>query len=241
MVVGLKGYARKPGTTGSPFYAEPAGGGTPDGTSQAVFPEKSISLPWVIDPATSWLAYDAWVEVHLDAGIALHKPLPSSDPTSDDLGTTEVGAAEDFTAASGVNVTPTAPFQDVVQRMATPTYLFVLKGFGLRAGYQVPIPFLRSVGLFPAVPGEVQRAYNKIVDNAPGGIPVWFAEWEKWYVVAGLGQGAAAPVPANPALHIRPDAALPLSVQLPWSQSDMRNRPGSSTLRTTRLPGQGSG
>lgn len=222
---------------GSPFKQEPIAGSAPDTSSQYVFPEQSISLPWFIDPATSWLVYDCWVEVHLDAGIALHKLLPSSNPDPDDLGqvATDDPALDAFTATSGVNIAPTAPFQDVVQRMATPTYTFILKGYGLRAGYQIPIPLLVEVGNNPAIPGAIQRAYNKIVDNAPGGIPIFFAEWEKWYVVTGLSASATAPVPANPALHIRPDAELPQTVQLPWSQSDQRNRPGQSTLTT--IPG----
>ncbi len=211
----------------------PAGkGGVGDNAS--LFPEDSLSFPWVFNPQNSWFEYRCWVEVNLDAGMALHKPLPQKNPIVDHLATTYLGDANFDTAtpASGVNIASYSDATDVIQRMATSTYRFTLRGWGMRAGYQIPIPGLKTVGGVPAVPGEIQRGYNVIVGNLAG-IPLWFATWTLEYLIAKAPRGSpglenrpgsvAAPVPANPALHIRPDAKLPLSVQLPWTVIDSRN------------------
>lgn len=213
-----------------PFNLEPVAGSPPDTSFNTTFPEKQLKLPWTLNPAASWLDYRCWVEVFLDAGMALHKPLPSSDPAPDDLGQSDIfnPSGDSLKVGSGVNVTPTARYADVIQRMATPTYTFLLKGTALRAGYQVPIPKLVSVAGADAVPGRIQAAYNVIVGNLSG-IPLWYAQWEKHYMVTNLptSQGNQAPVPFNPALHIRPDAQLPQTVQVPWTQPDQRHAYGA--------------
>jgi hypothetical protein len=207
-----------------------------------VFPEDGLNLPWVIDKDSSYLDYRCWLEVSLDAGMALHKPLPQSAAEVDTLATAYFLDQGFDTAApaSGVNISSFSQATDVIQRMATSTYTFILRGWGMRAGYQIPIPGLRSVGGVAAVPGEIQRGYNVPVGNL-GGIPVWFATWELHYILPqapraspGLGNQAgslAAPVPPNPALHLRPDAKLPLSVRLPWTTVDSLDKSQQQTLQ----------
>lgn len=183
---------------------------------QSVYPEDSLSLPWLTDPEASWIDYRCWVEVDLDAGMALHKPLPQSDPAADTLASTFLGGKDFASSTDGVNLKSKAGGQDIVQRMATSTYGFVLKGFGTRVGYQVPVPGLKAVGNQDAVPsGRQWTTGNIIVGNMMGGIPVFFCAWELHYMVAGPLKAAKAPTPDNPALHILANAELPVAVLLP--------------------------
>lgn len=204
---------------------------------QAGVPELGLGLPWSVNPASSWLDYRCWVEVRLDAGMVLHKPLPQSDPSPDTLAFVAIDDPHlDTNKGNGANIRARASGQDYIQRMATSTYTFILKGFALRVGYQVPIPGLMAVGSVTPVPGEVQRAYNVIVGNASG-IPVWFATWELHYIVANMpspGEDVDAPVPFNPAMHIRPDAKLPQRTQVPYTLTDQ-----NATQNANRVPNPG--
>ncbi len=210
-----------------PFVAESRFGSAPDNTAESLYAEQNISLPWTVDPISSWVDYRCWLECHLDAGLALHKPLPSSSSPYDTLascGLQDANLDALKPATGGVNLNPGVRTRDVIQRMATPTYTFVLRGYALRVGYQVPIPGLKTVGGVPAVPAAIQRGYNVIVANLAGGIPLWYAPWELHYYVTGLPtKPTTAPVPYNPALHIRPDAELPNAVHLPATWSDQRH------------------
>lgn len=201
-------------------------------------PESLLQLPWAINAVASWLDYRCWVEVMLDAGLALHKTLPQSNPQADTLGKVAIDDPQGDKKFGGVNVAGTG-VSDVIQRMATSTYTFILRGFGTRVGYQIPIPKLVRVGKAGALPGTVQRAFNVIVGNFAG-IPVWFAAWELHYYIpvspgtaspggVGLTGTNTAPVPFNPAYHIRPDAELPQGILLPQSESD-QNSVQQSTL-----------
>lgn len=214
-----------------PFLDEFPFGSSPDPSTNTLQPEGNLALSWTVDPAASCLDYRCWLECLLDAGMVLHKPLPSSDPDPDTLASAFIQDANldaQNPALGGVNLKPGVRVQDVIQRMATSTYTFVVRGWGLRVGYQIPIPGLKSVGGVTAVPAAVQQAYNVIVGNLPGGIPLWFATWELHYYVVGLpAKATAAPVPFNPALHIRPDAQLPDTIRLPWTMPDQRHALGA--------------
>lgn len=215
-----------------PFSSDFSGQVLPD--DEPIFPEDQITLPWAIDPAASWISYSCWVEVHLDAGMVLHKPLPQFDPDADTLASLAIDDPHLDSETGGVNITARASAQDYIQRMATSTYRFILHGGGVRVGYQIPIPGLMSVSGVEPVPGEIQRAYNVIVGNLAG-IPLWRAAWELHYIVPNMpspGLNAEGPVPFNPALHIRPDAKLPQDIRLP------RTVPGPQrvALRTIRRP-----
>jgi hypothetical protein len=208
----------------SPFLSDFAGPVVPQ-DSPGVYPEDDITLPWAVAPQATWLDYRCWVEVHLDAGMALHKPLPQSNPAADTLASDFIDDPNmDKNKTEGTNVVSRSTAKDYVQRMASSTYRFILRGWGQRMGYQVPIPGLHLVGNVTPVPDEIQRAYNVIVGAAMG-IPIWFAAWELHYVVPNVpnmpstGLNAQAPVPFNPALHVRPDAKLPQSIRLPRTVS----------------------
>jgi hypothetical protein len=188
-----------------------------------VYPESTLSLPWLVDPKVSWIAYNCQLEVDLDSGKALHKTLPQSDPQADTLASIDINSTGFDTAKGGVSLeSNNTQDSDIIQRMASSTYRFTLRGSGLRLGYQIPIPGLVSVGGNDAVPVYPQRGYNRIAGNWSG-VPLFFAVWELHYVVTGplsSGEGQIAPVPPNPAYHINADQQLPTTITLPWSVRD---------------------
>ncbi len=197
----------------------------------SVFPDQGMDVPWAVNPLASWLGYQCWVEVSLDAGMALHKVLPQGNPNVDTLGSIAINDPRGDVVTAGINMSSQSQATDIIQRMATSEYRFVLRGTGMRIGYKIPIPKLLKVGNATPVPEGVQRAANLIVGGVAG-IPLWFAYWELPYVVTSpLGSQAEAPVPYNLAAHQRPDAQLPLAILLPRSSKDDRAT-SQSTLRT---------
>ncbi len=196
---------------------------------QTTYPEGLIQAPYAVSPELSWMEYRCWVEIELDPGLALHKTLPQKNDSPDDLSYEFVDDPNFATINpdSGVVVASNSTGQDAIQRMATSTYTFHLRGYAVRIGYQVPIPGLKSVGAQKAVPMFPQRASNMIVGNC-GGVPLWFAYWDLTYMVAGpLGKKAVAPVPDNLASHIAADATLPQAIQFPWTRVDPRSQVSS--------------
>lgn len=185
----------------------------------------AVALPWSLAPDTSFLLYNSWVEVELDPGMVLHKILPQAQAVPDSLGGLDFAdygflGDPDDPANGGVNLSQSAQGTDVIQRMATSTYRFTLFGQGMRAGYQVPIPNLVSVGGISATPDFPHRAYNKVVANACG-VPVFFAEWELHYMVnLPMAPQATPPIPPNLAERIRADHTLPKAILVPFAPTD---------------------
>jgi hypothetical protein len=189
--------------------------------------EQGAYLPWVADPEATFLSYEMWLECHLDAGIVVHKTLPQGTAGIDTLA---VGIATDYRLAAnkgGMNTKSVGTFTDVVQRMATSRYQFVLRGHGLRMGYQVPVPGLVSIAGVPAYPGEIQWSLgNRLVGNYSG-IPMFFNAWELWYEVALPPRVQQVPLP-NLGEHIQGGAQLPspsTGIQVPWSPQDQNSQP----------------
>jgi hypothetical protein len=204
----------------------------------SILPEGNLSLPWAIDnPEATYLEYQAWVECLLDPGTALHKILPQAAATIDTLANVFIDDPDLATFTDGgVNLRSNSGAVDIIQQMATSSYTFLLRGHGVRVGYQIPIPGLRSVGGALAVPTYPQSAYNQVVGNFSG-IPIFFAAWDLAYLVtvspelsnSQIGspeQGAIAP---NVLAAIRGDAQLPDSISLPWTVTDYNAT--TSTLR----------
>jgi hypothetical protein len=209
-----------------PFLADDYQGAldddVPNKDNKDILPEKALPLPYLADPAASYLDYRCWVECVLDAGMVLHKSLPQKQASVDTLASDFIdNKLLDQNKKSGVNIKPAAQTVDTIQRMATSTYRFVLKGYGIRIGYQIPIPGLKSVGGMTAVPQGEQRAYNALAGYALGGIPIWFARWEISYVLVGTPTGTTAPIPPNLGAHIYPNTPLPQTVALPQTPIDM--------------------
>jgi hypothetical protein len=197
--------------------------GVPNQDNPSILPESALSLPWVFDPAASFMEYRCWVECILDAGMVLHKPLPQKAYTPDTLASAYITDVDlDQLTEEGVNIDPELQIMDVVQRMATSTYRFVLKGYALRVGYQVPIPGIKTIGGQTAIPEGEQIAYNALAGSVIGGIPLWYARWELPYVLGGTPKANTdAPIPPNLAAHVYPDTELPDGVALPQTVTDM--------------------
>jgi hypothetical protein len=208
----------------TPLFSEfggSQGGFIPDFDQPGVFPEDQLNIPWGVQPTVSWLDYQCWVEIDLDAGMALHKPLPQASTTVDTLASITIDDGRGDTVTTGVNLKSSKTNADVIQRMATSTYRFLLRGYGARVGYQVPVPGLKSVGGSPAIPDARQWTSGQIIMANFMGIPTFFCAWDLHYIVTGPFQSnVQAPIPPNPAWHIRPDAQLPLSIPLPRALLD---------------------
>lgn len=211
-------------------------------------PEDRLSLPVgvAVSPESSWIDYRCWVEVELDPGMALHKPLPQNNPVPDTLALIDCQdqRLDTFTSIlGGVNLQSNRDDSDTIQRMATSTYHFVLRGYAVRAGYQIPIPGLFRVGNQAPTPVFPQRGTNLLIGNF-NGVPIWYAVWELHYAIAQMptSQGQL-PVPFNPALHIRPDAELPKNTPLPALIPDpdhLTQQPGG-LAGGIALPNRGGG
>lgn len=186
-------------------------------------PEAGINLPWMKDPSISWLDYQCTLEVVLDAGQALHKCLPQESFPVDSLGDDDVGKPAAMLASkNGVNLVSRGKGKDVIQAMATSTYTFRLRGYGVRAGYPVPVPRLVTIGGVPAVPAQRQWAsLPQIVANAMG-VPIFLGQWDLWYYVA-MPPGQNQIGPANLAEHSDGSGKLPDGMQVPVSQSDQNS------------------
>ena len=189
--------------------------------------EKGITLSWTVNPRLTWWDYNCWIECYLDSGIALHKPLPQKDDTIDTPASQLVSPIDANAPANknGVNLISRGSFTDVVQRMASSTYRFALKGYGVRAGYQIPIPGIKTVAGVPAIFERSGACYNRIIGNLSG-IPLWYATWELWYVVTIPPTEAQEP-PPNFAEAIRGEQDLPAAIQVPFSAGDYNAVPGA--------------
>ena len=124
----------------------------------------------------------------------------------------------------GVNTVSNNIYNDIAQRMATSTYRFVLKGYGLRAGYQIPVPALKTVAGVTAIPDEVQWSSGNVIVGNLGGIPVYRCSWELHYFVIAPPK-AQQLSPPNVADGISADDELPDEIQVPYSPKDLQSVP----------------
>ncbi len=190
--------------------------------------EQGFGLPWTKNPTFTWMDYNCWIECYLDSGIVLHKPLPYSEDTIDTLSSQFVSPIDKNAPQNkhGVNLVSKGHYVDVAQRMATSTYRFCLRGYGIRIGYQIPIPGLKTVAGVEAIYERSGPCYNRIVGNLSG-IPLWLGAWELWYFVT-LPPVSDQEPPPNFSEAIRGDQELPVQVQAPYSTRDYDAVPPSS-------------
>jgi hypothetical protein len=181
-------------------------------------PEQGVGFVWLNDPVVSWLDYSCSIEVFLDAGMVLHKPLPQTQQQVDNLGQYEPNDMNFATSKDGIYLVSSSKATDVIQRMATSTYTFRLRGWARRVGYEVPIPILKSVAGVPATPAARQWAANEIVGGCQG-VPVYLGQWDLWYYVAMPPSQAQQP-PDNLAAHESASTPPPDQQQIPVSQPD---------------------
>ena len=208
------------GVTGSTFQA-----GVNDLDNNQLI-ETGITLPWNTDPKTSWVYYELGLGCQLDSGIVLHKALPQSAQPIDTLASGNVMDPAFAAIVNGPNQVSGGSYTDVVQRMATSDYRFFLKGKALRVGYQIPCPGLKTICGITAYPDQKQYYYPYLVGNY-GGVPLWYAEWELWYFLAGPPKTQQVP-PPNIAQQITGSQVVPKAIQVPWSQSDQNAKTGGA-------------
>lgn len=203
--------------------------------------EQGIVIPWSRDPAASYLYYDCTVGALLDSGIVVHNRLPQyNGPITDTLATIPIDDPRlDVVTSFGVNLRCRDQYQDIIQRMGHSRYWFRIWGQALRAGYQVPIPGIKTIGGVPAIPHDnnPQWAFNKILPGGNySGVILWHARWSLWYTIVVppvSTDDKLATLVADPSAHIRGDAALPVGMQSPFSQADDNAHvTGPSQLRT---------
>jgi hypothetical protein len=180
--------------------------------------------------------YQCSIAIILDPGSALHKPLPQSNPAWDTLGTLSITDPNFGSSDLGVNLNSNSQAVDIIQRMATSTYRFVLHGYGIRVGYKIPIPFIANIGNLVPVPTNPQYCNSCIIGSIIGGIPVWQAEWESHYIIAQsprITQANQIPAAPNPAAHVGPQRQLPPFIQGPQAAPDYNTVIGGQPPQTT--------
>ncbi len=194
--------------------------------------ENGFVIPWMSDPACSYLYYDCVIGVMLDSGIVVHNRLPQVNRTPDTLGSVLFDdPTMDQVLDKGVNLKSNDQYQDIVQRMGHSRYWFRIWGQALRIGYQVPIPLLKTIGGVAAIPYDKnpQWGYNAICPGANyGGIILWRAQWSLWYTTAVPPTSNTIPA-VDPSAHITGNTPLPQGIQSPYSEADdnaQNNAPG---------------
>jgi hypothetical protein len=194
--------------------------GVSDLDSLGTAPEQRVGFGWPIDPELSWLEYMSWIECYLDSGTVVHRALPQSVQAFDTLAQTSIDDPNLSKNKNGVNLKSQGNFKDLVQRMAHSVYRFCLKGRALRAGYQIPIPSLKSVGGVQAIPDDEmpQKAFNMLWGNNSG-VPIYLAQWALWYTVSVPPTKAQDP-PPDLADHIAASDPVPSSIQVPVTVPD---------------------
>ena len=206
--------------------------------------ERAVALPWTTNPKASWFDYRCWVEYYLDPGMVVHRPLPQSAASyidtlasvvADPLAKKPSGNLATYLrqpplspkpideCTDGVNLVSKGSFTDYAQRMANSEYTFVLRGWGIRAGYQVPVPALLTVAGVAVIPGKQWALGNRVEGNYSG-VPVFFNSWELWYSVI-LPPTQSQTPPPNVAQHVRADAQLPSDMQVAFSEPDQNAVP----------------
>lgn len=186
--------------------------------------EQGVGLPWVPDPAVSWIYYDCTVGVMLDSGIVVHNRLPQVNNLPDTLASAVLDDPTlDKVTSGGVNLNCQDQYTDIVQRMGHARYWFRLWGQALRVGHRVPIPGIKVIGGVPAIPYDrnPQWAYNTILPSGNyGGVVIWRGVWSLWYTTAVPPRGNYPTPAVDLAAHVSGATPLPTEMQAPYSQPD---------------------
>jgi len=165
-----------------------------------------------VTPFNSWLDYSVSLRYNERSGVIRHKLLlpaddsaarspgqPDSTPSppyvwggqlgSDDSVRDQVGPG--ITAAEGRGTRTTDP----VQRPVGPSRRIWLMGYGVRLGYRVPVPVLKTVGGVAAI--EVERWIDERPASAIAGMPIYKTGWIIEYIIPAA-PTKSVEIPANP-------------------------------------------
>lgn len=170
-----------------------------------------------LTPSNSWLFYQIWLVWNERSGAVRHKLLlppddsaarnpavPESGPTpAGGVWGGRLGSDDSIRDQTGPGVKPAegkgSRTTDPVQRPVGPSRRIWLKGWGVRLGYRVPVPILKTVGGTPVI--EVERWIEEKPASAIAGIPIYRTAWSIEYMVPGAPTGVIE-IPANPILGI---------------------------------------
>ncbi len=202
--------------------------------------ERGVGLPWPNNPQASYMYYDCTVGIMLDSGIVVHNRLPQVNNLPDTLSAIPLDDPDiDNITNIGVNLKCRDQYTDIVQRMGHARYWVRIWGQGLRVGYQIPIPGIKTIGGVPAIPYDKnpQWAYNRIFPGGNySGVIMWHAAWSLWYTTATTPNSQYIPA-ADPYAHISGKAVPPAQMQAPFSHPD-QNSVRTGPPQTTVIPGK---
>jgi hypothetical protein len=192
-------------------------GGVPSGpTSGTVIggrsvPQKGIATLTKISPETSWLEYQADIQVREEASVAVLKSIPPKE-----LGNTTIkgGAGNPLTPSPGQlrdsgGKPPPFPFYeapkkdaeplDEIQTRAASTYYLNFSGVALRAGFAIPQP---SVKFLDGLDGKLIKSGFMAGQVAEYSAPVYRAVWEfEWQLTGDPAGKVVIKQPENPAFE----------------------------------------
>jgi hypothetical protein len=221
-VAGLTPPGQRPAMIGATLFGEWQ---DPDNRTN---PDIGATVQGLCDPEWSWMQYENSIATHLDPGLTLHKSMPQSLAQVDSLSTVDSFAAnaQAFTG-NAINTKSNNTQKDYAVRAKTSTYIVCLQGWGLRAGFQVPVPGLASFGGVTPVPAKQWCSGNRIMANYSG-IPVYVNAWKLWYYIP-IPPTAQQQPPPNLWQAIGAVADPPTQIPLPVSVPEIDPPPVSTT------------
>jgi len=166
--------------------------------------------------AGSWIFYECWVWVEVDASTIPVRPLPQKAPDrllkafGDNPFTPGIkGAFFDAMNLLGMpNLNPAAVgggnrLENTPQQRAKPLLYVFLRGRAARYGFPIPIPTLNNFGgAVPVLATRLDRGegYGHGIVRAASDLPVYGAVWNIRYQIPDPPAGFFPPAPANPTL-----------------------------------------
>lgn len=205
----------------------PRQAGVSDGDDGGV-PELKLALPFVGNPQATYLHWECVPEIRLSSGLALHRPLPQRQYAADSLSRADVyGNNPSGDSGESVNVSSRGQWTDYLQRCANSEYRFRLYGRAWRVALPVAIPGLVRFSNLVFTPDRQKVTGPSLVGNLSG-FPVFYADWDLWYVITTQPRVANFQAPPNLAARVRGDQQLPSGVPVPYSPADDNSVPGPS-------------
>jgi hypothetical protein len=180
-----------------------------------------------VTPNNSWMDFQPWLSVETESGLVIGSTLPPTPlsqgansgawqplvqglpggsalestffPQAADVGLGQPGSQNQ---GSGNSLQATFDNPTFVQQRTQPIVYVTLHGYAVRAGFQIPIPQLLTVGGLTATPcGRADRGEG-FEQTAIGNVtvPLYVAKWKLRYVLTpGIPNGSFV-VPSNPLL-----------------------------------------
>ena len=179
-----------------------------------------------VDPNYSWLKYKCQISAGGESNLVRLKRMGPYVPTATGMGDFDAqGSPGTSTLTSAgldapdqqnvpqanvvgvgtlVNQQANNPPTDLFQQLGSPSYVAVLRGSAIRAGYKIPLPMLTTVGGANAMPAYQEATADEIIGNWSG-VPIYYRRWHLEYNLDSLPDNGNVVTPGNPALFIPPN------------------------------------